>query len=51
VLYESYFEWKKESMVTEEVRAAFQAVVDMTAYKFTSMCRICRAVRARASAG
>jgi hypothetical protein len=40
-------------MVTEEVRAALatplQAVVDMAAYQFTSRCRICRTVRARAA--
>ena len=34
--YEEYFQWKKE-----EAMGRFQGILDMTAYKFTSMCRIC----------
>ena len=38
-LYASFFAWKEAANVTPKVRAAFEAVVDMSAYKYTSMCR------------
>ena len=37
--YNKYFEWK--SMVPSE---RFQSIIDMTAYKFTSLCRFCQKV-------
>ena len=40
--YEEYFKWKDE----EDVSDRFQSIIDMTAYKYTSMCRICEAVSA-----
>ncbi|GMI43906.1 hypothetical protein TrCOL_g196 [Triparma columacea] len=37
--YNKYFEWKKEVALDR-----FQGVLDMTAYKYTSLCRICEKV-------
>jgi len=37
--YEKYFEWKEL-----EPSARFQGIIDMTAYKFTTLCRFCQAL-------
>ncbi|GMH84241.1 hypothetical protein TL16_g09863 [Triparma laevis f. inornata] len=37
--YNKYFQWK-----TEDSNDRFQSVLDMTAYKYTSLCRICQKV-------
>ena len=37
--YNKYFQWK-----TEASQNRFQSVLDMTAYKYTSLCRICAKV-------
>ncbi|GMH53717.1 hypothetical protein TrRE_jg7334, partial [Triparma retinervis] len=44
--YNKYFEWKEEDSVER-----FQAVLDMTAYKYTSLCRICERVQRDKEAG
>jgi hypothetical protein len=35
--YEEYFKWKKE-----KASMRFQSIIDMTAYKYTSLCRFCQ---------
>ena len=38
-LYNKHFEWKRERSPTAMDR--FQTIIDMTAYKFTALCRTC----------
>ena len=40
--YDDYFTWRRKADPT-----AFQAILDMTAYKFTALCRICAFVHDR----
>ena len=37
--YGEYFKWKEEEAMDE-----FQSILDMTAYKYTSLCRVCERV-------
>lgn len=39
--YEAYFDWRKPPFDTPATRAQFQKILDMTAYKYTALCRIC----------
>ena len=39
--YETYFAWRRPPRDTPEARANFQKTLDMTAYKFTALCRVC----------
>lgn len=42
--YEAHFLWKKNA-AQKEVES-FQEIIDSTAYKFTSLCRICARLEA-----
>ena len=37
----SYFAWRQAPRDTPEARRNFQRTLDMTAYKYTALCRIC----------
>ncbi|KAJ8608489.1 hypothetical protein CTAYLR_005728 [Chrysophaeum taylorii] len=39
--YDAYFAWRKPPRDTPRARARFQTIIDMTAYKYTALCRIC----------
>jgi len=39
--YDAYFAWRSPPRDTAAARAKFQSTLDMTAYKFTALCRIC----------
>lgn len=39
--YEKYFDWRRPPQDTPKARQNFQKSLDMTAYKFTALCRIC----------
>ncbi|KAJ1453683.1 hypothetical protein M885DRAFT_523950 [Pelagophyceae sp. CCMP2097] len=39
--YEKHFAWKEPPRNSPDAQAKFQTVLDMTAYKFTALCRIC----------
>ena len=39
--YDAHFAWRSPGRDTPAARAAFQKTLDMTAYKYTALCRIC----------
>jgi hypothetical protein len=39
--YESYFQWKRAPHNNADSQARFQRILDMTAYKYTALCRVC----------
>lgn len=45
--YNSYFRWREKPRDQPAVRASFQTILDMTAYKYTALCRICAYLDAR----
>lgn len=39
--YNSYFAWREKPRDEPAARASFQTILDMSAYKYTALCRIC----------
>lgn len=45
--YDRHFQWRHPPRDTPQARSQFQTVLDMTAYKFTALCRICAYIDAK----